>query len=345
MVARRFEPSGVASYAATLCGALVKGGHDVLFAHGGGAAAALLERTGARSKELPGLGSVAKDLFVRRALRRTALAFSPDIVHAVSPEALGLARASAAGAPVVLTLHRFEQATVDARRVSSVIVPNETLREHAVNKLALPAEIVAVAGEGVDLSVYPRKSPVRAGKVSIGAVGKLEHEKGFEDLIRAASLLKASRVEHELVIVGEGPDRRRLEKLASDLGVRETTTFLGARLELPAVLSTFHVFAAPSRTEGAGLCVLEAFAAWCPVVATAVGGMFSAVRDGVDGILVRPCEPEALAAALKKLIASPELREELALAGREKVESEHSAEKMAARTVELYARAREGQKT
>ena len=108
MLANRVEPSGVASYAVTLAGALVKGGHDVVFAHGGGAAAPLLNGTGARLKELPGLGSVVKDILVRRTLRREAAAFSPEIVHAVSPGPLRLARAAAGGAPVILTLHRFE---------------------------------------------------------------------------------------------------------------------------------------------------------------------------------------------------------------------------------------------
>ena len=144
-------------------------------------------------------------------------------------------------------------------------------------------------------------------------VGRLAKKKGVEYLLRAFPDVLARHPDARLVVVGDGPCRRELEALSSQLGLAQRVRFAGAQppAELPRFYSKSRVFVGPSvvtrggDTESFGLVFVEAMAADCPVVGTAVGGIPDVVIHGRTGLLVEPESPTALAAAISGLLDSP----------------------------------------
>lgn len=141
---------------------------------------------------------------------------------------------------------------------------------------------------------------------------RLVEKNGVDILITAISSIPNMH----LVIVGEGEERRDLEKLAKETGRSDRVHFLGARpyRELPQYLKMADIFARPSRSEGMGNSFIEAMAAGIPVIGTPVGGIVDFLVDGVNGLVVPPEDPKALAAAIRRLVNDPDLRKKLSAA-------------------------------
>ncbi len=167
----------------------------------------------------------------------------------------------------------------------------------------------------------------------VGSVGRLHPEKGFDVLIRAMAGVDAS-----LVLVGQGPDQPRLEALVSELGLDEQVRFTGWVVDARAWLVRYDIFVLPSFLEGFPLSTLEAMLAGIPVVASDVGGVSEAVRDGDTGLLVPPHDVEALRSAITSLVANPDKRSEMGRRGRALVEERFTARAMAQRYEALYDR-------
>lgn len=142
----------------------------------------------------------------------------------------------------------------------------------------------------------------------IVAVGTLKRLKGFDVLLRALAPLQGGGFRFELLIAGEGPERDSLRYLASSLGLADSVRFLGEISDVPALLSHAQLAVHASRSEGLSNAILEAMAEKLPVIATAVGGTPEIIVDGVSGLLVPPDDPPALANAVKRLSADPQLR-------------------------------------
>lgn len=180
--------------------------------------------------------------------------------------------------------------------------------------------------------------------ITVGTVKKLRARYGVDILIRAFAQarkrLPAYRL--ELAIVGEGPDRERLEALAAELGVTEAVRFTGRvpHAQVPEVLTGFDIFAALSITddESFGVAMLEGSAAGLPVLATSVGGIPEVVEHGRTGYLVPPRDPSAAAERLVQLAQDPELRLRMGNAGRKLVEKQYSWSATADRMREIYER-------
>lgn len=155
-------------------------------------------------------------------------------------------------------------------------------------------------------------------------VGELHREiKGEDVLLRAFAELRPSVPNVRLVLVGDGPDRPRDERLAAELQLSGTVTFRG-QLPPPLLmqeLDAADVLAVASHTEGMPRVILEAFARGLPVVATRVGGIPEVVQDGHNGYLVPPNDPSALAAALGKIVRDDKARWELGRQGRTWIDS------------------------
>lgn len=171
-------------------------------------------------------------------------------------------------------------------------------------------------------------------------VGRHRYYKGVDDLIQAMT-----KVDAQLLIGGDGPERRNWEKLTDSLGLTHKITFLGniADEELPAFFAQGDIFALPanSRAESFGLVLQEAMASGLPCATTELGtGTSWLVRDGESGFVVPPKDPQALAAALQKLVISPELRGKMGQAGRDRAVQEFSLEQMLAKTEAVYEKVR-----
>jgi glycosyltransferase involved in cell wall biosynthesis len=178
------------------------------------------------------------------------------------------------------------------------------------------------------LPVAPRPRP---GPL-VGAVGRLEPQKGFDILIRALQEVEGAT----LVVVGDGSERGRLEELARRIGVAERVVWVGWSDEPRSYLGSFDVFVLPSRFEGFPLALLESLLARSAVVATDVGSVAEAVRDNETGLLVPAEDSAAIAAAIRRLLADEELRRRLGQQGRRLVLERFTAAHMTRAYHSLY---------
>jgi glycosyltransferase involved in cell wall biosynthesis len=206
---------------------------------------------------------------------------------------------------------------------AAVVTPTEHGRR-ALVEFGLQANRVATVPNGIDAERYRRPEVSRdAGRVV--TVGRLARRKGHEQVLRAFATLRdrpPAGVPAEtltLDIVGAGPDRERLERLAADLDVTDSVRFHGfvdeeRKVEL---LNRAAVFAFGSRKEGFGIALLEAMAAGTPVVARECPVYHAFFEDGAHGRLV-DSDPASMAEALDELLADPERRRELGEGARER---------------------------
>ncbi|MBF5055681.1 group 1 glycosyl transferase [Alcanivorax sp. 521-1] len=152
------------------------------------------------------------------------------------------------------------------------------------------------------------------------AAGRLHHNKGFDVLLRALARLPDAT----LWLAGTGPERSALHALATGLGVAGRVRFLGWRDDVTTLMASVDVFVCPSRHEGLGSIVLEAWAHGCPIVATASQGPAELIRADQTGLLTPVDRPEALAGALRELLADDVRRRRLADAARRHYQARYS---------------------
>ncbi|NOZ56835.1 MAG: colanic acid biosynthesis glycosyltransferase WcaL [Calditrichaeota bacterium] len=188
---------------------------------------------------------------------------------------------------------------------------------------------------GVDLEKFKPTAAEPGGVPILLSVGRLVPKKGFDVLLRATAELVQRGHSFELRIVGDGPEREKLEALRKELGLERIVRFLGSLSpeEMPEVYRKAHAFVLPSVIDARGdrdgipNVAAEAMASGLPVVSTTVSAISDLVRDGVEGFLVPEKDVPALAAALEKLLKEPELRRRMGLAGRRRVEDVFDREK------------------
>ncbi|HUF74857.1 MAG TPA: glycosyltransferase family 4 protein [Longimicrobiales bacterium] len=221
----------------------------------------------------------------------------------------------------------------------------------ADRNLAASAEIASVAEavapgvrvepvtNGVDTYLFRRVAPAlpapAPGRRRVVVPRRLFAKNGVEHLVRALPQI-AAEVDVEALVIGEGPERAALERLASELGVAERTLFLGARpnRDMPALLSAAELAVIPSLVEATSVAALEAMACELPVAASRVGGLPEIVDDEVGG-LFEPGDPAALARVVIGLLRSGRLRE-MGQRARERVVERWSNERLVDRHVAIY---------
>ena len=213
-------------------------------------------------------------------------------------------------------------------------------RPITVTPFGVDTELFAPAGESGADSGAEAGATGRSATVTVGTVKKLRKRYGVDVLIRAFARARGRVPELRLEIVGEGPERENLERLARELGVAEVVTFRGrvAHGEVPAVLRSFDLFAALSVTddESFGVAMIEASAVGLPVLATRVGGIPEVVLDGETGFLVPRRDVAGAAERLAELAADRELRRRMGEAGRRFVEEHYSWKVTADRMRRIY---------
>lgn len=179
-------------------------------------------------------------------------------------------------------------------------------------------------------------APARA-PATLVFLGHLEAGKGCYDLLRAMRTIVAAVPQARLLLCGDG-QRDKAHALAASLGLQASVDFPGwvDAERRAALLDMATVFVLPSHAEGLPMSLLEAMAHGVPVVATAVGGIPEAVRDGLEGVLVAPRHTAALAGAVLGLLADPDARMRMGAAARERVRSEFSSTRMIVTLEDLY---------
>ena len=205
-----------------------------------------------------------------------------------------------------------------------------------------PAADVHRVYNGVELSRYPYSSP-RERPPRILGVGRLVEKKGFELLVEACAALARRSTDFDCAIVGAGPLEEELRERIRRLGVGDHVRLLGPRtqeevarlLQGAAVLAVPSVVASDGNREGLPTVLVEAMALGTPCVGTDVTGIPELVRDGDNGLSVPQRDPDALAAALGRLLGDSALRERLAVSARRRVEADFDIDRNAVRLREL----------
>jgi glycosyltransferase involved in cell wall biosynthesis len=170
----------------------------------------------------------------------------------------------------------------------------------------------------------------------IGVVGLLRPQKAHDVLLRATAQIVRSYPQVRMLIVGDGPERERLERLVEELAIGQSVCFAGMRADIPDVLGAFDIAVCSSNFEGSPLSVLEYMDAGLPVVATRVGGLPDMVVPGETGLLVAPRDEAALAGALEELLRDPQRARSMGQRGRERRRSEFDLDGVVGRIEELY---------
>ncbi len=292
---------------------------------------------------------------VQRFLRLWKLArtVNPEIVHDHSTS-YGVVIGRLVGAKTVETIHNRLQwfnwherirFGLYCRCADRVIAVAESVKKFSIEFFPfVKPESFVVIRNAVDARRFSAESSadtlrdelgIRLDEIVIGFVGRLAEQKGVTYLLHAAAHLSEQFHNLRFVIVGDG-------ELQTDLAAQKdflrltNTIFVGFQRNTARYYRMFDIFVLPSLFEGLPVSALEAMAAECPVVATAVSGTVEAVDDGVTGFLVEPKTILQLKEKLAILVVDPELRKRMGKAGRERVERLFSAEMMVKETERLY---------
>jgi glycosyltransferase involved in cell wall biosynthesis len=279
-------------------------------------------------------------LFARLVRRLRADVVHTHLVHA---DLYGGLAARLRGAHLVTTKHnddpfrsgpfRYVERGL-TRLADRVIAITDALRTFTIERVGVPSEKVQTIHYGLDglpaaWGDNPPDDVPDDARVLL-AVSRLTAQKGIDVAIRALADLPADTV---LVVLGEGPERATLERLASDIGVDARVVLPGRVPDVAAWLHRARLLVHPARWEGFGLGVLEAMLAGLPVVASNVSSLPELVADGETGILVPPDDAAALARGIAEALERPELGS----AGVARARSEFSVAQMADRTAAVYA--------
>jgi glycosyltransferase involved in cell wall biosynthesis len=253
-------------------------------------------------------------------------------VHGYAAADFGRIAARAAGAALVLHEHFADphmpsyQALAD-RLLSSLtdraIAVSDSTRQFLIRERKVPAAKVRLIWNGAPLDEF---APVPAEEaraarrelglpetgIVVGAIGRLNEQKGHRYLLEAAAQVLAQQAEVSFLVVGDGDLAEPLRRQAQDLRIADRVVFAGHRPDVPRLLGAIDVFCISSIYEGTPLTLFEAMAAGKAIVSTAVDGCREVLVDGVTGLLVPPRDPGGLAAALLRAVEDRLLRESLA---------------------------------
>jgi glycosyltransferase involved in cell wall biosynthesis len=191
---------------------------------------------------------------------------------------------------------------------------------------------------GIDRARKRRELGIPPTAPIVGFAARLAEQKGLAYLLEAFPRVRERVPAAHLVVAGHGPLADEHRSAAHALGITEHVHFLGLRTDVAELLQLFDCYVIPSVWEGLPMALLEAMAAGCPIVASNVGGVPMALRDGVNGSLVEPREPEQLAAAIVDLLGDEAKRRRFAAEGKAAFQERFSAEAMTRRYEALYER-------
>ena len=234
-----------------------------------------------------------------------------------------------------------------ARVATKLVAVSPEVRDDLVALGVAPAAKFAVVrlgielDERVDYDEEGRKATRRLLGIPpdafvVGWIGRMTAVKRTEDIARTLQALVERGVDGYLCLVGDGPDRTRLERRMHELGVAKRCLFVGYQENVARFYDAMDVLLLTSVNEGTPVSVIEALAAGRPVVATRVGGVSDVVRDGVDGFLAEVADVESLAARLAELAGDPELRARMGNAGQAHVVDRYAVERLVDDIDRLY---------
>ena len=237
---------------------------------------------------------------------------------AIVPHLFGTTAFAEASAPLAAVVWAAELPIPWAYRRAAFHAISESTRDDLVRR-GVPSERIVVIHPGVDSAAYrPDPATERATRPTFLYLGRLKRYKGVEFALRALAIARAARADVTLDICGQGDDRPRLERLATELGLNDAVRFLGyvPEEEKQRLLRQAWAVVFPSPKEGWGIANIEAAACGTPALASDSPGLRESVQNGVTGYLVPHGDSQALADRMLALAADPAAVERLGRAAR-----------------------------
>jgi len=229
--------------------------------------------------------------------------------------------------------HKWLELNIISRFADTRLCVSQDILQRRRDADGVPESLLKLVPNGTVVPVVVRNE--RQSMV-IGSVGRLVDAKDYPTLVRAVSVLVRRGTDVRLEIVGEGTERESIEAAIKQEGVESGITLVGSQTNVGDWLARWSIFVSSSVREGQPVALLEAMAAGLPSVVTAVGGVPDTLADGVEGIIVPPENPEALADGIQRLLDSAELRSAYGRAARERVIRHFSIDTLAATCNEIY---------
>ena len=273
--------------------------------------------------------------------------------HGYKSDIIGLLAARIAGAKTVSTLHGFENAS-DLKLQAFIRMGGFALRffervsplseelESDVRRLGVNDRRIRLVVNGVDLSeieVARNGSPSShsaAGEKVIGYVGQIAHRKNIGDMIRTFDLFHRQHPNSRLLLIGDGPMRKELEQSARSLESSDKIEFLGYRIDRLKWIRQMDLFCMTSSLEGIPRCIMEAMAMGIPVAAFNIPGVDKLIKHEITGLLAPFGDIAGLKNCWERILFNGDLAGRLAKNGKEHVEANFTAKRMAEEYTQLY---------
>ncbi len=345
------DVGGVETGTIDLAKYLVAHGHKAIVVSSGGRLARELDAIGARHYNLPvGKKSLINVISMIGALRDIIKREDIDIVHARSrvPALIAYFACRSTGRIFITTAHGYYRKHPLSDVMSwgkFVIVASNIMVKHMVHGFGVPYERICLIPRGVDLDAFRFRDPKsrQSKEFVIGMVSRITPLKGHADFVKAVAILNRQIPRLRALIAGAAPKEKYkedLELLTRRLGLSGTIEFLGARGDVPAVMSQLDVLVSATVTpEAFGRVIIEAQASGVPVVATKVGGVVDIIEDERTGLLCSVENPKEMAAKILRLYKEHNTWSDIALSARKAVEVNFNLNKMMDHTLALYEKA------
>ena len=196
-----------------------------------------------------------------------------------------------------------------------------------------------IAGSSAPSGSFRTAQGVQPDHFLIACIGRLSFEKGQRELLRAWKIIVSQRESGKLrlALIGDGPDRKELETMVSELGIRDSVMFAGYQAGMADIYRSINALVIPSLSEGLPNVMLEAMSFSIPVVATTVGAIPSVIEHGTDGLLVPPADPNMLSDAILQLFRDPVAAQRMTEKAYKKIEERFDPKARVASIERIYA--------
>ncbi|MFA5316563.1 MAG: glycosyltransferase family 4 protein [Dehalococcoidales bacterium] len=238
----------------------------------------------------------------------------------------------------------LDSIVIKSNSFERIIAVSEDIKSTLISRNIKEKRIVVIPN-GIDVDKYDidvnektvkDKLGITDDKIVICCIGRLSPQKGHFYLLNAAKeVIKAYR-NVIFLLVGDGPLKKDLENLSSELGIKNNIIFTGYRDDVKDILGISRLFVMPSSSEGTPMALLEAMASGRAVIATNVGGIPEVIKDGFNGILIKPKDAKGMAEAIIRLLGNKVMMGDYGNNAKACIKSNYSSEVMTEKYENLY---------